>query len=386
MSEKKDYYDVLGVSRDSSADDIKKAFRKLALKYHPDKNKGNKEAEKKFKEIAEAYAVLSDPAKRKQYDQFGHAAFQNNGQGAGFGDFSDIFESFFGGGRAQSSGGDFFNVFDDLFGNFGFGQRQRQSSQRKGYSYSERGASLQKSIEITLEEAAKGTEKEVSITKKEVCTACHGTGREPGSKITTCPTCHGTGYVRISQGFFSVTQTCSRCHGSGQIVEKPCKVCGGTGRKNSHKTLTIKIPAGVDSGHKLRVKGEGDAGLQGGPPGDLYIVIFVKEDPRFERQGSDLITPKTISFAQAALGATLEIETFDGKISVKVPPGTQNGNMLRIKGKGMPDIRSGTKGSLYIHIKVGVPKKLNQKQKKLLIEFAKESGENLTHLNSKGFF
>lgn len=382
MTVKRDYYEILGIPRTAKQDEIKKAFRKLALKYHPDRNKGDKEAEKKFKEIAESYAVLSDPQKRQQYDQFGHAAFEGAG-GVGAGqsfDFSDIFNSFFSGNERNTG-----SIFDNIFGesgNFGFNTTPQS---RENAKYSEPGASLKKIIEISLDDAANGVKREISIVKKNACKVCTGTGVAPGSKKIVCPKCHGSGYIAMRQGFFSVTQTCPNCQGAGHIIKKPCSKCGGTGRITESDIIAVSIPAGVDTGYKLRLRGQGDAGFGGAPAGDLYIEIFVKDDTRFKREGSNLYTKKSISFVKAILGGSIEVDTISGTIKIKVPAGTQHGTRLRVKGKGMPDVYTGRKGDLYIIINIEIPKRLSQHQKALLLDFAKETDEDIDR-QSDSFF
>ncbi|SDF74758.1 molecular chaperone DnaJ [Sporolituus thermophilus] len=368
---KRDYYEVLGVPRTATEDEIKKAFRKLARKYHPDVNRDNpKEAEEKFKEINEAYEVLSDPERRAQYDQFGHAAF-DPGQGAGAGGFSG-----FGGFGA----GGFSDIFDMFFGQAGFGAR---------HTGPEKGADLRYDLEISFEEAAFGVEKEIQVPRTEECPTCHGSGAAPGTHPETCPQCRGTGQQQIVQntpfGRMVNVKTCTRCRGEGKIVRTPCKDCQGRGRVRNKRTIKVKIPAGVDSGSRLRVAYEGEAGVRGGPPGDLYVYIFVKPHKLFTREGSDVICEVPISFVQAALGDEIEVPTLDGKVSLKIPEGTQSGTTFRLKDKGIPHLRGHGRGDQHVRIKVVTPKNLTERQRELLMEFARASGENINP-EQKSFF
>jgi len=368
---KRDYYEVLGVSRDATEDEIKKAFRKLARKYHPDVNKDDKDAAEKFKEINEAYEVLKDPEKRARYDQFGHAGVGQGGFDAGnfggfgnFGDFgSDIFEDIF-----------------DIFGG-GFGR-----SRRKGPI---RGADLRYDLEITLEEAAFGVEKEIEIFRMESCKRCNGTGAKPGTSPKTCPTCGGTGQVRKVQNLgpmqFTNVTTCGNCGGRGHIVEEPCPKCHGRGQSKVGRKLKIKIPAGVDTGSQLRMSGEGEPGELGGPPGDLYVIIRVKPHKLFVRQGDDLIYEAPISFVQAALGDEIEIPTLEEKVKLRIPEGTQPGTRFRLRAKGIPHIKGYGRGDILVRVEVVIPKSLNEKQRELLVKFAKISGEDVKP-TSKGLF
>ncbi|WP_109078823.1 molecular chaperone DnaJ [Aggregatibacter kilianii] len=340
---KQDYYELLGVSRSADEKEIKRAYKKLAMQYHPDRTKGDKEKEEKFKEIQEAYEVLNDKEKRAAYDQYGHAAFE---QGGGFG----------GGGFG---GADFGDIFGDMFGDiFGGGGRGRQRVVR--------GDDLRYDIEITLEEAAKGTTKDIKIHTLAPCGTCHGTGAEAGSKVETCPHCHGSGRLRRQQGFFVTEQPCHFCHGTGKKIEKPCKTCHGDGRVNKPKNLSVKIPAGVDTGNQLRLSGEGAAGENGAPAGDLYVVIHVKEHHIFERDGSNLYCEVPISFTMAALGGEIEVPTLDGRVKLKIPEETQTGKLFRMRGKGVTSTRSGYAGDLICRIIVETPVKLNEEQKELL--------------------
>lgn len=359
---KEDYYEQLGVSRDASAEEIKKAYRKKAVQYHPDKNPGNKQAEEMFKKISEAYEVLGDADKRAAYDRFGHAAFAQGagprgpgGPAGGFHDPFDIFREVFGG-----AGG---SIFEEFFGGGGGGDGSRD------------GADLRYDIEISLEEAAGGVEKEISFRKLAACDRCGGTGAEPGSRRVTCSTCRGTGQVTTARGFFTVRQVCPTCHGAGMRVEKPCRECHGEGRVTKTAKLNVRIPAGVDTGSKLRSVGNGEAGVNGGRPGDLYLVIHVKEHEIFDRQGDDLFCEIPIKFTLAALGGTIEVPTLAGRASLKIPPGTQSGTTFRLKGRGVPAIRSGHRGDQLVRVHVEVPTRLTADQRKKLEDFAIACGD-----------
>src|SRR5271169_5733346 len=321
---KRDYYEVLGVSRTASEDEIKKSYRRLAIQFHPDRNPGDRQAEDKFKEVNEAYQVLSDAEKRAQYDRFGHAAFQGPQAGGGFGgfDFSQGFE----------------DVFSDIFGDFfGTGRGRARSRTR-------RGDDLRYDLEIEFEEAARGTEKTVKIARLAPCEACKGTRSRDGSGSRTCPNCRGTGQVRTQQGFFSISTTCGSCRGEGSIITDPCAKCQGQGRIRKQETLSVRIPAGVDNGSRLKLRSEGEAGFAGGPAGDLYVVIHVKEHALFVRQENDVIIEVPISFPQAALSAEVEVPTLEGKVKLKIPAGTQSGKILRLKGKGIVDLHGYGRG------------------------------------------
>jgi molecular chaperone DnaJ len=350
---KRDYYEVLGLQKGVGDDEIKKAYRKLAVKYHPDKNPGDKAAEEKFKELGEAYEVLNDPQKRAAYDQYGHAAFDRRagfGRAGGFHDPFEVFREVFGGG----------SIFEDLFG----GGQQHDPTQPQ------RGDDLRYDMEITFEEAAHGCEKEITVTKPERCDDCHGSGAEPGSRVRTCSTCGGRGQVLTSRGIFSIAQTCPHCHGAGRTIEKPCKTCRGHGRLEKTSKIKLRIPAGVDTGSRLRSSGNGEAGFRGGPSGDLYVVLHVKAHEIFQRDGDDLLCEVPVSFVQAALGAEVDVPTLDGKASIKVPAGTQPGTMFRLKGKGVRNIQGYGSGDLHVRITVEVPTHLSAAQKLKLQEFS----------------
>ena len=356
----KDLYETLGVSRSASADEIKKAYRKLAIKYHPDKNQGNKEAEEKFKEISHAYEILSDSKKRAQYDQFGEAAFQNGGGGGGaYQDPFDIFSQVFGGGGGS--------IFEDLFGG-GRASRAQRGPQR--------GDDLRYDLQITFEEAIYGADKKIEIPKLVQCDECGGSGCEKGSSKKRCSRCGGSGQTTVSQGFFTMRQPCPACRGTGEVIEKPCKKCRGDGRVQTKKQLQIHIPPGVDSGSKLRISGEGGAGPMGGPAGDLYIFIHVSASKVFVREGTDLLCEVPISFTTACLGGIIDVPTTTGKTRMKVPAGTQSGTILRLKGKGVVALRGGSRGDLHIRLIIETPTKLDSKAEKLLKEFEEATKES----------
>ncbi len=346
---KRDYYEVLGVAKNASEAELKKAFKRMAMKHHPDRNPGDKEAEDKFKEAREAFDVLSDPQKRAAYDQFGHAGVSGGpgfGAGATAGGFS--FSDIFG------------DVFSDIFGGAG-------GPGRAGRAF--RGADLRYNLDLTLEEAVAGTTVKIRVPTLVVCAECGGTGARKGSSPVPCTTCGGHGQVRMQQGFFSVQQTCPRCHGSGQMITEPCIVCAGQGREQQHKTLSVKVPAGVDTGDRIRLAGEGEAGEQGGPAGDLYVQIRVKEHAIFVRDGSDLHCEVPIDFVSAALGGELEVPTLDGKVMLKIPSETQSGKLFRLRGKGVKPVRGGATGDLLCRVAVETPVNLNARQREILEEF-----------------
>ncbi|HWA10401.1 MAG TPA: molecular chaperone DnaJ [Opitutaceae bacterium] len=372
---KEDYYELLGVAKNVSEEELKKAYRKKAVQYHPDKNPGNKQAEEMFKKISHAYEVLKDPEKRAAYDRYGHAAFEGPGAGAargpaggGFHDPFDIFREVFG---QQGGGGG--GIFDEMFGGGGSRDGSRD------------GSDLRYDLEITLEEAAKGVEKEISFRKLVACERCDGSGAEPGSKRVTCPTCRGTGQIRRSGGIIVFTQTCPTCGGAGMKIEKPCTACRGEGRVAKTTKLNVRIPPGVDTGSRLRSAGNGEAGAAGGAAGDLYIVLSVKEHELFERQGDDLFCEIPIKFTLATLGGTIEVPTLFGKGSLKIPAATQSGTTFRLRDKGMPSLRGGRQGDQLVRVHVEVPQNLTSEQRKILEEFAKVSGD-ANEPTSRSFF
>jgi molecular chaperone DnaJ len=348
---KPDYYEVLGVSRTATDQEIKSAYRKLALKYHPDRNPGDKAAEESFKIAAEAYAVLADTDKRHMYDRFGHAGLG----GAATGGFDPTV----------------FTGFEDILGGlgdiFGFGDVFAGGRRRGG---PQRGADLRYDLEISFEEAARGTETSIQIPRQEACETCNGSGAAAGSKATTCPQCHGRGQLRYQQGFFTVARTCGQCRGTGQVITKPCATCKGGGRVLKERKLTVKVPAGIATGQRLRISGEGEAGGVGGPSGDLYVVVHVQEHPFFQREGNDLYCEIPLNFPTVALGGDITIPTLDGDESFKVPEGTESGSSFRLKGRGMPDVTGRGHGDLIVTVKVATPKKLSKDQKKLLEQLA----------------
>lgn len=365
---KRDYYEVLQVHRNASELELKKTYRKLAFQYHPDKNPGDKEAEEKFKELTEAYEVLSDSQKRAAYDQFGHAGVNGNGSG------------FPGGGFSSDGFGNFGDIFSDLFGDvFGAsaGGRSRSSARR--------GEHLRYNLDIEFEEAAFGTEAKIRIPRQVPCPECSGSGLAAGSQPETCGTCHGRGQVRFQQGFFSVNQTCPTCHGEGSIIRNPCQNCKGTGRIAGEKNLSVKIPAGVESGSRLKLVGEGSIGLKGGPAGDLYVDINVKEHPIFVREGDDIICRVPISFSQASLGDEIMVPTLEGKQTLKIAPGTQSGHLYHFKNQGISHLRGYGRGEQIIQVVVETPTNLSERQRELLEELARECGEE-TQPQHKSFF
>ncbi len=378
MAGKRDYYEVLGVSRDVSPDELKKAYRKLAVKYHPDKNPGDKTAEDKFKEVGEAYDVLSDEQKRAAYDRYGHSAFSGgmggpaSGGGGGFHDPFDIFKEVFGGG---GGGG---GIFDSFFGGGGGGGRRRGDGPQ-------RGSDLRYGIEISLEDAANGCEREIEYERLVSCKTCSGSGSASGAGKKSCRTCGGVGQVISSRGFFQVQQTCPDCHGSGEVVSDPCRSCSGSGRAKEQARVRVKIPAGIEDGSRLRSSGNGDLGIKGGPAGDLYIVVQVKPHEIFEREGDDLHCDMPLSFGIAALGGETTVPTLEGKASIKIPAGTQNGTTFRLRGKGVRVLGSDKHGDLYVHIQIAVPTKMNAEQRAKLEDFSKSLGDQASALEETFF-
>jgi len=361
---KQDFYELLGVTREASAEDIKKAFRKLAMQYHPDRNPGDKQAEQRFKAINEAYDVLKDEQRRAAYDRFGHAAFENGGRG-GAGDFG------FG-------GGGFADIFEEMFGSMMGG--------RGGQGGANRGNDLRYNLEITLEEAFRGRETQVRVPTLVGCEACHGSGAEAGSRPSNCPTCRGNGRVRTQQGFFTMERTCPSCHGAGKVIDNPCRACGGQGRVRKEKTLNVTIPPGVEDGTRIRLAGEGEAGVRGGGNGDLYIFLGVRAHPLFQRDGANIHCRVPISMPVAALGGAIEVPTIDGgRGKVAIPAGTQSGHQFRLRGKGMSVLRSTARGDMFVQVSVETPVHLTKRQQELLREFEKEGGVR-TSPESEGFF
>jgi molecular chaperone DnaJ len=359
--DKQDYYELLEVNRNASESEIKKAYRRLAVKHHPDKNAGDKASEDKFKEVSEAYEILSDPEKRARYDQFGHAALGGGFSSGGFG-----------------GGSPFGDIFGDIFGDVFGGGRQKAGRGR-------RGDDLQYNMEVTFEEAAFGVEKKIDIPYAKRCEPCGGSGAKPGTSPKTCPTCQGAGQMRFQQGFFSVSKTCSHCNGEGRVVEHPCPTCRGAGTVRDKKNLSVKVPAGVETGIRLKLTGEGGQGAKGGPNGDLYVALTVREHSIFRREDNDVICEIPISFTQAALGCEIEVPTLDGKVSMKIPEGTQSGALFRMRGKGVPALQGYGRGDHLVIAKVETPTNLNRQQRDLLEELARISGEDVNPMG-KNFF
>ncbi|NVK42082.1 MAG: molecular chaperone DnaJ [Oceanospirillaceae bacterium] len=363
---KRDYYEVLGVSRDTSDRDIKKAYRRMAMKFHPDRNPGDAEAEDKFKEVNEAYEVLSDAQKKAAYDQYGHAGVEQGAGGFGGGGFDGSFSDIFG------------DVFGDIFGGAGGGGRRRSSVQR--------GADLRYNLDLSLEEAVRGVEKTIKVPTLVPCDTCDGSGAKPGTSAKTCGTCGGHGQVRMQQGFFSVQQTCPTCRGEGKVISDPCGSCRGHGRVEKVKTLSVKIPPGVDTGDRIRLSGEGEAGSHGGPAGDLYVQVNVLQHPIFERDGRNLYCEVPISFVDAALGGELEVPTLDGRVKLRVPAETQTGKLFRLRNKGVSPVRGGPTGDLLVRVVVETPVNLTSRQKELLKEFQETADEGHKHSPKKSSF
>ena len=364
---KRDYYEVLGVSKNASADDIKRAYRRMAMKYHPDKNPGNKEAEEKFKQCAEAYEVLSDPEKRQRYNQFGHDGLR----GAGMHDFS------------RMNVEDIFSIFnlDDMFGDI-FGTRSRRTARRAGPT---RGYDLETGVELSLNEVAKGTEKTIEFTRQDLCPDCTGSGSAGGSSPGRCPACGGTGQMARGGGFFQMVSTCRQCGGTGQVITNPCKKCRGVGNVPKKRIVTVKIPPGVHEGQGIRIASEGEPGRMGGPRGDLYCYIRIKQHEFLQRDENNLVAVVPISFTQASLGSTIEVPSLNGTKQLKIPPGTQYGSIFRIRGQGLPDMRTGRTGDELVQIIIETPNKLSSKQRELLAEFAETENKSVFP-KSKGFF
>lgn len=371
---KRDYYEVLGVQRGASDDEIKKAYRKMAIKFHPDKNPGDKTAEEKFKEVGEAYEALSDPQRRAAYDQYGHDAFdprRRAASGRGGGGFHDPFEVF----REAFGGGGVEDIFEQFFG----------GGTRRDPTGPERGANLRYDLEIEFEEAANGCEKEIALTKLDQCETCHGSGAEEGAQRKACQLCGGRGQVITARGIFSIAQTCPKCSGAGRTVDKPCRKCSGAGRVERASRKIIRIPPGVDTGTRLRSSGDGEAGNRGGPPGDLFVVLHVKPHSFFQREGDDLVYDLPISFVQAALGAEIEVPSLSAKVPLKIPAGTQAGQMFRVKGKGIKNAQGYGWGDLHVRVSVEVPTHLNAAQRAKLQEFGALCDEKVNPI-SQGFF
>jgi molecular chaperone DnaJ len=373
MAVKKDYYEILDVARTASGEEIKRAYRKLAVKYHPDKNPDDPAAEDRFKELGEAYDVLMDPEKRSAYDKYGHAAFAHGGgargpAGGGFHDPFDIFREVFG-----SGGG---GIFEQFFGGSG-GRTDHEGRQR--------GSDLRYDMQIRLEEAAFGCEKEIELSKLDTCDVCGGSGAAEGSRATSCPTCGGRGQVISSRGFFQVAQTCPRCRGTGQIIEKPCESCRGEGRVERTSRIKLRIPAGIEDGSRLRSSHNGEAGIRGGSPGDLYVVIHIQEHEIFEREANNLFCDIPIPFVTAALGGEVRVPTLEGTASLKIPAGTQGGSAFKLRGRGVPSLNSSVRGDLVVHVLVEVPTKLNSEQRRKLQEFAELCGDDNTPIHQTFF-
>lgn len=372
---KRDYYEILGVTQTTQQEEIKRAYRKLAVKYHPDKNPGDAAAEASFKELAEAYDVISNADKRAAYDRYGHAAFQGGGgrgSAAGFHDPFDLFREMFAGQGGGGGGGMGNGIFDHFFNGGG------ESSSRDG---KQRGSDLRYDLQITLEEAFAGCEKEIEIEKLDTCESCHGSGAASGAKTERCSLCQGRGQVAMSRGFFQVVQTCPQCHGAGQAIDKPCKNCRGEGCEEKASRINLKIPAGIDEGSRLRSSGAGEAGVRGGAKGDLYVIIHLKKHPIFSREGMNLHCQIPIPFSIAALGGEVKIPTLRGPVDLKIPAGTQSASTFCVRGSGMPSLQNARKGDLYVRVEVEVPTKLNVEQRQALEKFSQLCGEENTPLH-----
>ena len=367
MATKREYYEILEVTRTANGEEIKKSYRKLAVKFHPDKNPGDHTAEEKFKELGEAYDVLSDADKRAAYDRYGHAAFAQGNAGA----------------RGAAGGThDPFDIFREVFGGVFGGAQGGSRTDREG---KQRGSDLRYDMQIGLEEAAFGCDKEIEVSKLEGCTVCEGTGAEQGSRAVTCPGCNGRGQVISSRGFFQVSQTCGRCRGTGTVIERPCRKCGGEGRAEMTSRIKLKIPAGIEDGSRLRSSRNGEAGIRGGPPGDLYVVIHIKEHEIFERDGDALFCEIPVSFTTASLGGEVEVPTLEGKAHLKIPAGTQGATVFKLRSKGIPSLNSSTRGDLMVRVLVEVPTKLNSEQRRKLEEFAELMGEDNSPMHQSFF-
>jgi molecular chaperone DnaJ len=377
MAGKRDYYEILGVSKGATAEELKKAYRKLAIQHHPDKNPGDKKSEEKFKELSEAYETVSDPQKRKMYDQFGHAASNMGGGGGG------PFGGGFGGGNAADFGDIFGDIFGDLFGGGGQGRGRGGRGGRRARA----GADLETQVDITFEEAYSGVEKVITVNKRVNCDTCHGSGAKPGTEPQTCKVCAGRGEVTFQQGFFAVSRPCTHCHGTGQMIESPCGTCRGAGKVKKSSQLSVTIPAGIDTGQRLKLTNEGEAGEQGGPSGDLYIVINVLDHDFFRRDGAEVICDIPITFAQAALGAEIDVPTLDGKVAMKVPSGTQSHKTFRLRGKGLPHLGRGGRGDQIVRVLVEIPNRLTTEQADALRAFDELSNkDSKVHPMHHGFF
>lgn len=371
---KRDYYELLGVSKGADASEIKKAYRKLAMKHHPDRNPDDKKAEQNFKDLNEAYEVLKDEEKRAAYDRFGHAAFEQGGPGGGFG-------GGFGGGGGEGFGGGFADIFEEMFG--GAGGHGRGGPEQTG-----RGSDLRFNMDVTLEEAFHGKSTEIHVPTSVPCDVCHGSGAAKGSKPVTCTTCGGAGRVRSQQGFFTVERTCPSCHGQGQVIKDPCRNCSGSGRVHKEKTLSVNIPAGVETGTRIRLSGEGEAGMRGAPGGDLYIFLSVTQHRIFQRDGANIHVRVPVPMTTAALGGSVEVPTVDGnRARINIPAGTQSGQQFRLRAKGMSMLRTTSRGDMFVELSVETPVNLTKRQKELMDEFRSEGGDESTHSpESGGFF